>query len=82
MFPGPVPFSILDHKLGLKPKKSLLLITDCAEELLRTQIFYHKTKKNVVQSYIRYKEHYDKKLIASNIATIHNQKQITNESRP
>ena len=66
VFPGRVPHNILDHKLGLRFKPNIAPTTDFAEELLRrTKILYDKTKKNVMQSYIKYKRYYDKKAKAS-----------------
>ena len=59
---GRVPHNILDHKLGLRFNPNAAPTTDFAEELLRrTKILYDKTKKNVMQPYIKYKRHYDKK---------------------
>ena len=59
---GRVPHNILDHKLGLRLNPNNAPTTDFAEELLwRTKILYDTTKKNVMQSYIKYKRHYDKK---------------------
>ena len=61
-FHGRVPHKILDHKLGLRFNPNIAPTTDFADELLRrTKIFYDKTKKNVMQSYVRYKNYYDKK---------------------
>ena len=66
VFHGRVPHNILDHKLGLRFNPNITPTTDFAEELLRrTKILYHKTKKNVMQSYIKYKKYYDKKAKAS-----------------
>ena len=66
VFHGRVPHNILDHKLGLRLNPNTATTTDFAEELLRrTQNLYDKTKKNVMQSYIRYKKYYDKKAKAS-----------------
>ena len=66
VFHGRVPHNILDHKHGLRFNPNITPITDFAEELLRrTKILYHKTKKNVMQSYIKYKKYYDKKAKAS-----------------
>ena len=63
---GRVPHNILDHKLGLRFNPNITPTTDFAEELLRrTKILYEKTKKNVMQSYIKYKKYYDKKAKAS-----------------
>ena len=56
VFHGRVPHNILDHKLGLRFNPNIAPTTDFAEELLRrTKILYDKTKKNVMQSYIKYK---------------------------
>ena len=62
VFHGRIPHNILDHKLGLRFSPNITPTTDFAEELLqRTKILYDKTKKNVKQSYIKYKRYYDKK---------------------
>ena len=62
VFHGRVPHNILDHKPGLRFNPNIAPTTDFAEELLRrTKILYDKTKKNVMQSYIKYKKYYDKK---------------------
>ena len=64
VFHGRVPYNTLDHKFGLRFNKAPT--SDSAEELLRrTKILYDKTKKNVMQSYIKYKKYYDKKTKAS-----------------
>ena len=66
VFHGRVPQNILHHKLGLRFNPNVAPTTDFAEELLRrTKILYDKTKKNVMQSYIKYKRYYDKKAKAS-----------------
>ena len=66
VFHGRVPQNNLDHKLGLRFNPNITATTDFAEELLRrTKILYDKTKKNVMQSYIKYKRYYDKKAKAS-----------------
>ena len=66
VFHGRVPHNILDHKLGLRFNPNAASTTDFAEELLRgTKILNDKTKKNVMQSYIKYKRYYDKKATAS-----------------
>ena len=66
VFHGGVPYYILDHKLGLQFNPNAAATTDFAEELLRrTKTLYDKTKKNVMQSYIKYKGYYDKKAKAS-----------------
>ena len=66
VFHGRVPHNILGHELGLRFNPNITLTTDFAEELKRrTKILYDKTKKNVMQSYIKYKRYYDKKAKAS-----------------
>ena len=62
VFHGRVPHNILDHKLGMRVNPNIAPNTDFAEELLRrTRNLYDKTKKNVMQSYIKYKRYYNKK---------------------
>ena len=66
VFHGRVPRKILDHKLGLQFNPSVPPTTDFAEDLLRRTIsLYDKTRKNVMQSYIKNKRYYDKKAKAS-----------------
>ena len=66
VFHGRVPHIIPDHKPGLRVSPNIAPTTDIAEELLRrTKILYDKNKKNVMQSYIKYKKYYDKKAKAS-----------------
>ena len=66
VFHGRVPHNILDHKIELRFNPNIAPTTDFAEELLRrTKTLYDKTKKNVMQSYIKYKRYYDKKAKAS-----------------
>ena len=66
VFHGRVPHNILDHKHGFRINPNAAPTTDFAEELLRrTKTLYDKTKKNVMQSYIKYKRYYDKKAKSS-----------------
>ena len=66
VFHGRVPHNILDQKLGFRFNPNIAPTTDFAEELQRRiKILYDKTKKNVMQSYIKYKKYYDKKAKAS-----------------
>ena len=61
IFHGRVPYNILDHRLGLNPNPNVLPTTDFAEEFQRrSQIFIDKTKKNIMQSYLKYREYYDR----------------------
>ena len=63
---GRVPYNILDHRLGLNPNPKFLSTTDFAAEFQRrTQILIDKAKKNIMQSYLKYKEYYDRKAKAA-----------------
>ena len=65
---GKVPHNFPDHKFGLRFNPKTVPTIDFAEELLRrTKILYEKTKKQVMQSYIKYKRNYDKKAKASQL---------------
>ena len=65
-FHGRIPYSILDHKLGLNPNPKVLPTRDFADEFQRRmQILLDSTKKNVMQSYLKYKEYYDRKAEAA-----------------
>ena len=66
IFHGRIPYNILDHKLGLNPNPKVLPTTDFADEFQRrTQIILDNTKKNIMQSYLKYKEYYDRKAKAA-----------------
>ena len=66
VFHGRIPYNVLDHKLGNNPNKNFLPTTEFAEELQqRTQIFIDQTKKITMQSYLKYKEYYDRKAKAA-----------------
>ena len=61
-----VPYNILDHRLGLNSNPKVLPTTDFAEEFQRrAQIPIDKTKKSIMQSYLKYKECYDRKTKAA-----------------
>ena len=66
VFHGRIPYNVLDHKLGNNPNKNFLPTTEFAEELQqRTQILIDQTKRNIMQSYLKYKEYYDRKAKAA-----------------
>ena len=66
VFHGRIPYNVLDHKLGNNPNKNSLPTTEFAEELQqRTQILIDQTKNNIMQSYLKYKEYYDRKAKAA-----------------
>ena len=66
VFHGRIPYNILDHKLGYNPNPRLTTSTNVSEEIRRTtEILHDKTKKNIMQSYLKYKAYYDRKANAS-----------------
>ena len=66
VFHGRIPFNVLDHKLENNPNKNFLPTTEFAEEVeQRTQILIDQTKKNIMQSYLKYKDYYDRKAKAA-----------------
>ena len=66
VFHGRIPYNVLDHKLGNNPYKNFLPTTEFAEELQqKTQILIDQTKKNIMQSYLKYKEYYDRQAKAA-----------------
>ena len=68
VFHGRIPFNILDHKLGNNPNEQINPTTEFAEEIQnRTKILIDKTKQNIMQSYIKYKEYYDRKAKAASL---------------
>ena len=66
VFHGRFPYNILDHKLGNNPNEKISPTTEFAEEIQnRTKTLIDKTKQNIMQSYIKYKEYYDRKAKAA-----------------
>ena len=66
VFHGRIPYNILDHKLGNNPNEPINPTTEFADEIQnRTKILIDKTKQNIMQSYIKYKEYYDRKAKAA-----------------
>ena len=63
---GRIPYKVLDHKLGINPNEQINPTTEFADEIQnRTKILIDKTKQNIMQSYIKYKEYYDHKAKAA-----------------
>ena len=59
---GRIPYNNKDDKLGLKIDPKLKVTIDFADELPKqTRILYDETKKNVMQTFVKYKNCYDKK---------------------
>ena len=70
VFHGRIPHNILDYKLGYNPNPKYQLHTDVAEEIQRRmRILLDQTKKNIMQSYLKYKAYYDRKAKASPLET-------------
>ena len=66
VFHGRIPYNDLDHKLGNNPNEQINPTTEFAEKIQnRTKILIDKTKQNIMQSYIKYKEDYDSKAKAA-----------------
>ena len=66
IFHGRIPYNTLDHKLGLNPNSKVLPTTDFADEFQRqTQIMMDSMKKNIMQSYLKHKEYYDREAKAA-----------------
>ena len=66
VFHGRIPYNILDHKLGNNPNEQVNPTTEFAEEIQnRKKILIDKTKQNMMESYIKYKEYYDRKARAA-----------------
>ena len=60
IFHGGVRYNTLDHRLGLNPKLKILPTADFAEEFQRRGANTHRqNKKNIIQSYLKYKDYYD-----------------------
>ena len=66
VFHGRIPYNVLDHKLGNNPNEEINPTTEYAKEIQnRIKILIDKTKQNIMQSYIKYKEDYDRKAKAA-----------------
>ena len=62
VFHGRIPYNVLDLKFGIRNQKQLTTTTNLGEDILhKTQQIKETVSKNLMQSYIRYKQYYDKK---------------------
>ena len=61
VFHGRIPHIILDFKLGYNPNSRYQPETEVAEEVQRIALLHDQTKKNIMQSYLKYKAYYDRK---------------------
>ena len=81
VFHGRIPYNILDHKLGNNPNEKISPTTEFAEEIQnRTKTLIDKTKQNIMQSYIKYKEYYDRKAKAAPLKV--HQEELIADKRP
>ena len=70
VFHGRIPHNILDYKLGYNPNPRYQLQADVAEEIQkRMKILLDQIKKNIMQSYLKYKAYYDRKAKAAPLET-------------
>ena len=70
VFHGRIPHYILDFKLGYNPNPRFQPQTEVAEEVQRRIALLHdQTKKNIMQSYLKYKAYNDRKAKASPLTT-------------
>ena len=70
VFHGRIPHNILDYKLGYNPNPRYQPQTDIADETQkRMRILLDQTKKNIMQSYLKYKAYYDRKAKAAPLET-------------
>ena len=73
VFHGGIPYNILDLKLGIIPQQQPIPTPQIAQEVLeQTELINQDVRKNIMQAYIKYKAHYDKKPTLQNL-----KKQIT-----
>ena len=62
VFHGRTPYNDLDLKFGIRNEKQVTTTTNLGEDILhKTQQIKETVSKNLMQSYIRYKQYYDKK---------------------
>ena len=68
VFHGPVPYNLLDLKLGIRPQQQLIPTSQNAQDVLhQTEMIHQHGRKIAMQAYIKYKAYYDKKANASKL---------------
>ena len=71
VFHGRIPYNILDIKLGLKPEWKKDKNEDLTYQLQKQIAEIHQAaKEKLMQSYIKYKQYYDKKATATPLKVI------------
>ena len=62
VFHGRIPYNVLDLKFGIRSERKSTATTNLGEDILhKSQQIKETVSKNLMQSYIRYKQYYDKK---------------------
>ena len=62
VFHGRIPYNVLDLKFGIRNQRPTTTTTNMGEDILhKTQQIKEAVNKNLMQSYVRYKQYYDKK---------------------
>ena len=70
VFNGRIPHNILYYKIGYNPNPRCQAQTDIAEKFhKRLRILLDQAKKNIVQSYLKYKAYYDRNAKAAPLET-------------
>ena len=56
VFPGRIPYNILELKMGIRPQKTSSPDSELAQDVLeQTKAFFQDVRKNAMQAYVRYK---------------------------
>ena len=65
VFHGRIPYNVFDLKFGIRNQRPTTTTTNMREDILhKTQQIKEAVNKNLMQSYVRYKQYYDKKVNA------------------
>ena len=68
VFHGPILYTILDLKLGIRPQQRPIPTSQFARDNIdQTEMFHQNVRKNAMQAYIKYKAFFDKTANASKV---------------
>ena len=68
VFHGRIPYNVLDLNFGIRNQRPTTTTTIMGEDILhKTQQIKEAVNKNLMQSYVRYKQYYDKKANAHHL---------------
>ena len=68
VFHGRIPYNNLDLKMGIRPQKTSSPDSQIAQDVLeQTEMIFQDVRRNIMQSYIKYKAYYDRKANASKL---------------